>query len=229
MPKICLYIASSPALDAARRCLQDIPIARELTQEVSHVLLSVPTRELPTDLPPNAAVIGGNLPPDLLQPSIDLLRDPIYLAQNAAITAHGAIQTAMEALPACLWDCKTLILGWGRIAQSLAHLLKGMGVDVTVAARREEALAMAAALGFSAVPLQRLDHKPYRLVFNTIPAQLDHREEDFCLGCVKIELSSKPVLPGGDVIWARGLPGKLAPESSGRLIAERVTYYLNKE
>ncbi len=229
MPKACLYIAASPALDAARRYLQDIPLAGELTEDVSHVLLPIPTGELPKTLPPNATVMGGNLPQDLLQPSIDFLRDPIYLAQNAAITAHGAIQTAMQALPACLWDCKTLILGWGRIAQSLGHLLKGMGVDVTIAARREEALALAGALGFSPAALVGLDYKPYRLVFNTIPAELPCQEEDFCLGCVKIELSSRLSLPGADVIWARGLPGKLAPESSGKLIAQRVAYYLNKE
>jgi hypothetical protein len=39
---------------------------------------------------------------------------------------------------------------------------------------------------------------------------------------LKIDLASQPGIGGNDVIWARGLPGKNAPESSGKLIAQTV-------
>ncbi len=221
-----LYIVPSPALDYARKELQaaGYEISDSINEMVSHILLSIPTRELPEALPEGCTLIGGNI-----SEGIDLLKDPYYLAQNAAITAHGAIKVAMNALPVCLWECNTLILGWGRIAQCLAHLLKGMGATVTIAARKPEALALAKALGFEALPLNGLDHRPYRLVYNTIPEDLGLKSEDFNPGCLKIDLASVRALPGGDTLWARGLPGKEHPESSGRLIAERVTYYLNKE
>ncbi len=215
----CLYIASSPALDHARGILDKsgVRINDRIDENVSHILLPIPTREIPEGLPEHCVIIGGNIPK-----GIDLLQDPYYLAQNAAITAHGAIKTAMNKLPVCLWDCETLILGWGRIAQSLAHLLKGLGVRVSIGARKPEAVALAGALGFDAIPLDNLNCKPYRLVFNTVPANLGLKAEDFPPNCLKIELASVKALPGEDVIWARGLPGKEAPESSGRLIAERV-------
>ena len=221
-----LYIARSPALNCARGFLLEAGycINDNMDETVSHILLGVPTRELPEALPEGRTVIGGNI-----SEGIDLLKDPYYLAQNAAITAHAAIKIAMNALPVCLWECETLILGWGRIAQCLGHLLKGMGVRVTVAARKPEALALAQALGFQALPLDELDYKPYRLVFNTIPEDLGLKPEDFSPGCLKIDLASVKALPGGDTLWARGLPGKEHPESSGRLIAERVKYYLNKK
>ena len=41
-------------------------------------------------------------------------------------------------------------------------------------------------------------------------------------GCVKLELASSPGMEGSDIIQARGLPGKMAPESSGKLIARTV-------
>ena len=45
----------------------------------------------------------------------------------------------------------------------------------------------------------------------------------FCFGnALKIDLASKPGIGGSDVIWARGLPGKDAPESSGELIAKTI-------
>ncbi len=227
MARPSVYIAASPALDCAKVHLKKmgISITDSISQNTSHILLPIPTKELPGWLPEGCTVIGGNLPCG----GIDLLKDPIYLAQNAAITAHGAIKVAMNAAKCCLWDCRTLILGWGRIAQCLAHLLKGLGVDVTVAARREEAVALAGALGFDASLLQGLDYRNYNLVFNTIPGELGLQEGDFSPRCAKIDLASQPVLPGADVIWARGLPGKETPESSGQLIASRVAYNLNKE
>jgi hypothetical protein len=39
---------------------------------------------------------------------------------------------------------------------------------------------------------------------------------------VKIELASSPGLEGDDVIEALGLPGKYAPETSGKLIARTI-------
>lgn len=221
-----LYIARSPALDYARKILLEAgyEVSNKIDKRVSHILLSVPTRELPEALPEGCTLIGGNI-----TEGIDLLKDPYYLAENAAITAHAAIKIAMNALPVCLWECSALIMGWGRIAQCLAHLLKGMGVRVIIAARKPEALALAKALGFHALPLEGLDYKPYRLVFNTVPQDLGLKDEDFSPGCLKIDLASVKALPGADTLWARGLPGKETPESSGRLIAERVRYYLNKE
>ncbi|MGM9601682.1 MAG: hypothetical protein ACI3W5_08935 [Faecousia sp.] len=222
----CLYIASSPALDYAKEYLRKdgISIADSITEDVSHILLPIPTREIPEGLPEGCTIIGGHIPK-----GIDLLKDEVYLAQNAAITAHGAVKIAMNALPVCLWDCETLILGWGRIAQCLAHLLKGMGGKVSIAARKQEAVALAGALGFGAFSLESLNFVPYRLVFNTIPSELGFQAMDFPKECVKIDLASIKALPGEDVIWARGLPGKEAPESSGALIARRTAYYLNKE
>ena len=221
-----LYIAPSPALDYARKELQaaGYEINDHIDEGVTHILLGVPTREAPENIPEGCAVIGGNI-----DEGIDLLKDPYYLAQNAAITAHAAIKIAMNALPVCLWECRSLILGFGRIAQCLAHFLKGMGVQVTIAARRPEALALANALGFEALALEKLDYKPYRLVFNTVPQELGLKEEDFAPGCLKIDLASVKALPGEDTLWARGLPGKEHPESSGRLIAQRVSYYLNNK
>lgn len=222
----CLYIASSPALDYAKVLLAQsgVPIAGKIDESVTHALLPIPTREIPAELPENCTVIGGNIPR-----GIDLLRDEIYLAQNAAITAHAAIKIAMNALPVCLWDCPTLILGWGRIAQCLAHLLKGMGGKVSIAARKPEAVALAGALGLEALCLEGINFTPYRLVFNTIPADLGFQVSDFPANCVKIDLASLKALPGEDAIWARGLPGKEAPESSGALIARRCAHYIIKE
>ena len=40
--------------------------------------------------------------------------------------------------------------------------------------------------------------------------------------CLKIDLASAPGMAGDDIIIAKGLPSKLAPESSGELIGKAV-------
>lgn len=206
---------------------------------VTHLLLPVPSFEpdgsikgggdfeaLLSRLPANITILGGFLPPNKLQNYryLDLLKDPAYLAENAAITAHCALGLAMEKLPITLQGCPVLVIGWGRIGKGLTRLLRALEADVTVAARKEEDRAMANALGYrTKIPaLLDQDLNNYRLIFNTVPAPvLSEEQVAHCRSnCLKIDLASQLGIWGDDVLWARGLPGKDAPESSGKLIAK---------
>ena len=171
--------------------------------------------------PQNCTVIGGNLPSPQFptQQTIDLLQDPIYLAKNAAITAQCAVNLAMAQLPVTMYDCTTLVIGWGRIGKCLASLLKNMGAAVTVAARNPADRALLLALGYQAVSIDAINPLHYRLIFNTVPAMLRSQYPGQSL---KIDLASKPGLSGSNLIHARGLPNRYAPESSGKLIAESI-------
>lgn len=206
------------------------------TQAVTHLLLPVPSfslsseelRQVLAGLPKDITVFGGFLDrPELTgYKRFDLLEDEIYLAKNAQITAHCAVTVAAERLPVTMEGCQVLILGWGRIGKCLAALLKAMDAEVTVAARKETDRAILNALGYGAEDIAALSYilRRYRVIFNTVPYpvlsedQLTHCRPD----CLKIELASKPGIAGNDVIQARGLPGKMAPESSGKLIARTI-------
>lgn len=223
--------------DALRYAVQELEqrgvrFADAPDSTVTHLLLSVPCRE-PVDavlksLSPTVTVVGGALTQESLMsyPRIDLLENPAYVAKNAQITAHCALGIAIGRLSVTLEHCPVLVLGWGRIGKCLAQLLRACGADVTVAARKEHDRAMLTALGYDAEDINALGFclKRYRAIFNTVPspvlssAQLAHCRPD----CLKIELASTPGIAGDDVIQARGLPGKLAPESSGKLIARTV-------
>ncbi len=201
---------------------------------VTHLLLPVPSlesedrikggqslRELLDILPKGITVIGGNLPALTGYRVVDLLKDPLYVSENASITAYCAICLAMSKLPVTLKDCPCLIIGWGRIGKCLARLLKAMDAKVTVFARKETDRAMLAALGYNAA--DTLLPQSYRLIFNTAPELL---LPDCPGNALKIDLASIPGITGPDVLWARGLPGKDAPESAGSLMAQRILYYI---
>ena len=226
----------SAALDfAAKRLAQlGIAVTDKPGMDVTHCLLPVPTvfREdlasMLRKLPASVTLIGGNLPAELTEryPTIDLLQDSRYLAENAAITADCALGRARQQMPITFRDSTVLVLGWGRIGKCLAQLLKQAGADVTVAARKESDVAMIRALGYGAEDLYKLHYGllRYRVIFNTVPArviamhQAVHCRDD----CVMIDLASTPGIEGEKVIVARGLPGKDAPESAGMLIARTI-------
>lgn len=176
----------------------------------------------------NVTILGGNLGNYVPAgyKTVDLLKDPFYLALNADITAHCAVKLAMAQLPVTLVGCQVLVVGWGRIGKCLASLLKRMGAIVTVAARKDSDRSMLAALGYDTLDLNKLSYEliRFRVIFNTVPVMvLPAGKLQFCRpDCLKIDLASAPGMEAEDVFWARGLPNKDAPESSGELIARTV-------
>ena len=158
----------------------------------------------------------------LAMQGIDLLKDARYLAENAAITADCAIRLAGQGLKTVFRDLPILVIGWGRIGKCLAAQLRGLGADVTVAARKDADRAMLAALGYQAIPIEGLETclPRYRIVFNTVPSEvISQQQVRHCRrDCMRIDLASVRGIAGEDVLWARGLPGTMAPEAAGRLI-----------
>jgi len=177
-------------------------------------------------LPKDVTVCGGNLdhPALVKYQTVDFLQDSIYLAENAYITAECALDVALPYLNVTLRRCPVLIIGWGRIGKCLAQLLKAIGADVTIAARKSTDRAIAHALGYHVLNIADLsDSLPhFRLIYNTVPAPVLHQDQmPLCReDCVRIELASKDGMEDEDAVIARGLPGLHMPESSGKLIAE---------
>jgi len=216
-------------------------VAAHPTPEVTHLLLDVPSfrpgipeglEEALHRLPETITVIGGNLEHPLLTPyqKLDLLKEERYIARNAAITADCAIRFAAPLLTAAFRDIPTLIIGWGRIGKCLTQLLRGLSCPVTVAARKESDRCILEALGYPVQDTGSLDLRGFRLLFNTAPELLlTPTQLDIYPELVKIELASRPGLSGANIQIARGLPGKMAPKSSGKLIAATILHILKEE
>lgn len=208
---------------------QGLSVTAYPTRSTGYLLLPVPSfpngsaylEELLPKLSKDVIVCGGNLDTPLLKDrrTVDFLKDPYYLAENAAITAECALQIAEEKIP--LFGCPALVLGWGRIGKCLGRLLRMRSADVTIAARKDADLAMLRALGYRSTPIQELDSDltGYSLILNTVPVMV-LPEMVTSPDAVILELASQPGMAGENIISARGLPGKMAPEASGKLIAD---------
>lgn len=152
---------------------------------------------------------------------------------NSVPTCEGAVQIAMEELPITINGANALVTGFGKVGEPLSLMLKGLGADVTVCARKTHARAKARTMGLRAVDFSYLNDAVAQadVVFNTVPEKIIGRESLIATEkTLIIDLASKP---GGvdmeaardanvKVIWALGLPGKVAPVTSGNIIKETI-------
>lgn len=178
-----------------------------------------------------ATIIGGNL--DFLNEwvsRIDLLKDPFFLADNAAITAEAALGLILSNLSCAITEAKILILGWGRIGKCLTHQLAHLNAPLSVYARKPEDQALLRSLGYHPITAQELSGAlpGFRCVVNTVPAAVLSAEDGMLLrpDCFRLDLASVRSIPGDGVLHARGLPSGYKSESTGKLIARTILHHL---
>ncbi len=160
------------------------------------------------------------------------MRDELEIL-NAIPTCEGAVQIAMEELPVTLFGANALVTGFGKVAEPLSVMLRHLGANVTVCARKVSARAKARTMGLRTIDFSRLrDHiAEADVVFNTVPEKIIGKDAlREAKNTLIIDLASKPggvdLEKAGDmgvrVIWALGLPGKVAPVTSGNIIKETI-------
>ncbi|MBQ2889055.1 MAG: dipicolinate synthase subunit DpsA [Clostridia bacterium] len=164
---------------------------------------------------------------------VDYFQRDEFEILNAIPTAEGAIQIAMEELPITIHGANIVVTGFGKVAKPLCLLLKNMGANVTVCARKSSARAEARSLGLAATDFSYFNDciEGADVVYNTVPAVIIRRENLLSAkNTLIIDLASKPggvdmeaaLDLGVKVIWALGLPGKVAPVTAGNIIKETV-------
>lgn len=210
--------------------------------------------DLLTKIEAGGVIVGGKIPATFVAAAeargirvFDYFESEEFQIHNAYTTAEAAISIAMNSLDKNIFGARVAITGYGRISKHLVRLLKGMGAEVTVAARKDSDLAWAYSCGCSVLKigsdakspaLSTLSHG-YDVIYNTVPHWLFDREflEQVDPTTFLIDLAS---VPGGvdicaakelgsNVLWATSLPGKYAPHSAGELIAACVDRILTEE
>jgi dipicolinate synthase subunit A len=161
--------------------------------------------------------------------------------RNAVAASEGALQIIMQETPVTLNGSKCLVIGFGRIGKILSHRLKGLGALVTASARSFSDLAWIDAYGYSPAETAKLDGTlgEYDVVVNTVPARVigEARLGELKADCLCLDLASKPggmdfsaaSKLGVKAMWALGLPGEVAPVTSGAIIRDTIYNMLNEK
>lgn len=166
-------------------------------------------------------------------------RDDIAI-MNSIPTAEGALMLAIQEMDVTIHGASVLVLGFGRVGMTAAHLFSSVGADVTVAARKPDALSRAKQLGLNAIYLKDLKDSvtTAQLCINTIPHPILNKEILSVMdsSCIILDLASgeggtdfqSAESLGIKALHALGLPGKIAPKTAGIIIGDILLELLEK-
>lgn len=193
---------------------------------------------------PSPWIIGGLIPQemrdiaDTLSVKItDYYESENLQMKNALPSAEGALMISMENTERVISGMNVLVSGYGRIGKYLADILRKLGADVSVAARRDEIICEITMSGYNSIKIT--DEKSMKnaintcdVIFNTVPSVIFTER---ILNGVKhapiyVEIASSP---GGisvqharengiRILSAPSLPGRYAPASAGEYIFETI-------
>lgn len=147
--------------------------------------------------------IGGNISDDIKEKLNDKYLDVIDIMKreelailNTIATAEGTIKVAIENTDEILQGSKVLILGFGRVAKTVANKFSLLSAKVTCSARKISDLAWIKAYGYEALDINDMlyDLKDFDIIINTVPQviigqrELKHMNPNVLL----IDLASAP-------------------------------------
>ncbi|WBX79526.1 dipicolinic acid synthetase subunit A [Virgibacillus salarius] len=172
-----------------------------------------------------------------LVPLLD--RDDVAI-YNSIPTAEGTIMMAIEHTDFTIHSSRVMVVGFGRVGNTVANKFSSLGAKVSVSATRIKDLARITEMGLSAVPLEELSTKMHNcdLLINTIPAPVIEKEaiKHLPSHAVIIDLASKSggtdfkyaEQRGIKAILARSLLGIVAPKTAGKILADVVKQFVQK-
>ena len=171
---------------------------------------------------------------------VDIMQKEELAILNTIATVEGTIQIAISNTQTNIHGLQVLILGFGRIGKVLAQKFTALSANVTCAARNPKDIAWIETYGYKFTDINNIKEnlKNYDIIINTVPKiilnkqNLKYVKKD----CLLIDLASEP---GGidskiceeenlKLIWALGLPGKVAPVTSAKYIKDTI-YNILKE
>lgn len=188
---------------------------------------------------PGAKIFGGNIKDALFAELVlsgfdvnDYFKNEELILANTIPTAEGALQLALEETPYVLRGAKTAVMGFGRVGKETARLFNNVGASVFVFERKADKRIEAEKMGLSAFDFNSDKIYSSDIIINTVPALVLTKDilKKLSTDTLIIDLASKPggvdlnyaKIRGMNVIWALSLPGKVAPVTSGEIIAKTI-------
>lgn len=184
-------------------------------------------------------VFGGGIPEKIKESLkyqgikyFDYMSDEKFLTANAELTSQGALRLLLENTERYIVGSQILIVGFGRVARSLAFLLQCLGVKVCIAARSPE---KATESGFDSIDIYSLSKQISRFdyIFGTVPCNVIDSEaiSNIKDNSVYFELASAPFTAAKEVFIKQNkkhidgcaLPGKFLAEASAEIIAQFIS------
>ncbi len=160
---------------------------------------------------------------------------------NTVPTVQGILKVIIDNIDYTIFSSKCAIFGYGRVARITADALSSLGADVTVCARKYGDLASANIKGFSGCMINEFykSADKYNIIINTVPSIVIDKKvlENVRKDCLIIDVASSPFGVdftsayelGIKALQCPSLPGKVAPRTAGKIIADGILNIVKEE
>lgn len=161
--------------------------------------------------------------------------------RNTIPTAQGILKTMIDNIEYTIHSSKCAVFGYGRVAKVTADILSSIGAEVTVCVRKNADIAAVEIKGLNGCMISdfhNISHD-FDIIINTVPSVVINREilENVRPDCLIIDVASAPYGTdfaaafelGLNAVQCPSLPGKVAPKTAGKIIADAIISILKEE
>lgn len=197
----------------------------------------------------NDHIVFGGMMSKTLEQKISKISGGVYdyfrredvTIKNTVPTVQGILKVIIDNIDFTINSSKCAVFGYGRVASLAADVLLSLGADVTVCARKSSDIARAAVKGCNTCYINEFSDcaEDYQIIINTVPSVIINNEilQHLRHGCLVIDVASAPYgvdfvaadKLGVNAVLCPSLPGKVAPVTAGRIIAEGIINILEEE
>lgn len=154
--------------------------------------------------------------------------------KNVVPTVQGILKTILSNIEYTLSGSRCAVLGYGKVGKMTADTLATLGAEVTVLARKKSDIALAETRHHNAIQIsEKNDYlKSFQIIINTVPSMIIDRKSLLLIdrNTLIIDIASAPYgvdfeeadRLGIKALLCPSLPGKTAPITAGRILAEGV-------
>ncbi len=160
---------------------------------------------------------------------------------NTIPTVQGILKAVIDNIEYTIHSCNCVIFGYGRVAKVAANVFYSLGANVTVCARKSGDLAFAKTLGMKGALISDF-HKianKFNIIINTVPSLVIDKNvlQRVKPDCLIIDVASSPFGVdfaaayelGINAMQCPSLPGKVAPKTAGKIIADGILSIIKEE
>ena len=207
------------------------------TKDLKTVYCPLTGEKIPLDFIKASAngrpVITANY--DMGEGTVDIMKLDGFAYLNAVPTAEGAIAYAIDHTPFTLWKSRVLVIGNGRVAKVLISRLEAFRCHITVSARKFKDFALLDTENIKYIETSKVKETAgsFDIIFNTVDVSLFDSPKEL-KNALLIDLSSKGCLDFSQVedtktnaVKLPAIPGKVAPETAGKIYAKTLKTVIN--
>lgn len=223
-----------------------------LTKDDKYLYSAVPVKENADEIisyiQPGQAVFAGmiskGIESKMKRKNIevyDYFKREEVTVMNTVPTVQGILKTIIENIDYTIFSSNCAVFGYGRVSRITADTLSSLGANVTVCARKYGDIALSKTKKINACFIDDFykTADKFDIIINTVPSVVIDKKilNNLRKDCLIIDVASAPFGVDFSTAYELGikavqcpsLPGKVAPKTAGKIIADGILNIIREE